>query len=96
MNKEINLDSFRNNLEKLKNIDDNGVEFWYARELQKALGYTKWEKFYNAIKKAIDNCDNTNFPIKSNFVEVFPDPGKNSDNKEKNSVGGSNKVNIDK
>lgn len=53
MNKEINLDSFKNSLEKLKNID--GVEFWYARELQKALGYTKWEKFYNAIKKAIYN-----------------------------------------
>jgi len=26
--------------EKIKHIDDNGIEFWYARELQKALDYT--------------------------------------------------------
>ena len=25
--------------------DYNGVECWSARELQKLLGYTKWEKF---------------------------------------------------
>ncbi len=39
MSEEITLDSFKNNLEKIKNIDENGVEFWFARDLQKQLGY---------------------------------------------------------
>jgi len=26
--------------------DENGIEFWYARDLQKLLGYEDWKKFY--------------------------------------------------
>lgn len=32
--------------------DDINREFWGARELQKILGYTSWENFQNAIKRA--------------------------------------------
>ena len=32
--------------------DDINREFWSARELQKILGYTSWENFQNAIKRA--------------------------------------------
>lgn len=31
--------------EKIKNLDINGTEFWYARELQKVLGYKEWRNF---------------------------------------------------
>lgn len=27
--------------------EDEGIEFWYARELQPELGYSKWENFAN-------------------------------------------------
>jgi DNA-damage-inducible protein D len=39
--------------EDIKHIDENGVEFWYARELQILLEYAKWDKFTNVINKAI-------------------------------------------
>lgn len=38
--------------ESIKHIDENGVEFWYARELQVVLDYTEWRKFENVIGKA--------------------------------------------
>ena len=35
-------------------ISENGeIEFWYARELQTLLGYSRWENFELVIKKAM-------------------------------------------
>ena len=30
--------------EQIKHIDENGVEYWYARELQLVLDYKEWRK----------------------------------------------------
>lgn len=38
--------------EDIKKIDENGVEYWEARELMSVLGYTRWENFEEVIKKA--------------------------------------------
>ena len=32
-----------NTFEDIKHIDENGVEFWYVRELMIILEYNKWE-----------------------------------------------------
>ena len=58
-----------------KNFEDcahekNGVEFWYARELQELLGYDQWRNFENAIKKAKIACENVKQPINDHFVDV--------------------------
>ncbi len=45
--------------ESIKHIDENGVEFWYARELMQVLGYSSWDKFKNIIKKAMIACKNS-------------------------------------
>ena len=42
--------------EDIKHVDENGCEFWYARELQKVLDYKKWERFSNVIKNAMMAC----------------------------------------
>lgn len=40
-------------------ISENGeIEFWYARELQTLLGYSRWENFELVIKKAMISCEN--------------------------------------
>ena len=36
--------------ESIKHIDENGVEFWYARELMTMLEYSKWGNFKFEIK----------------------------------------------
>ena len=56
--------------EEIKHIDDNGVEFWYARELQKILDYKEWRKFNNVINKAIDACKNSTNSAFEHFVDA--------------------------
>ena len=51
MNQIEKNDNYDNQtFEDIKHIDENGVEFWYARELMKVLQYSKWQNF----KKIID------------------------------------------
>ena len=55
--------------EDIKHIDENGVEFWYARELMPILEYNKWENFEKVINKAKETCKNTGISV----LEHFPD-----------------------
>lgn len=56
--------------ENIKHINEYGQEFWYARDLQKALEYTEWRNFTNVINKAKNNCENSNYPVSDHFVDV--------------------------
>ncbi len=42
--------------ESLKKLNQHGTEYWSARDLQPLLGYAKWQRFENAIKKAMQSC----------------------------------------
>ena len=42
--------------ESLKKFNKHGIEYWSARDLQPLLGYAKWQRFENALKKAIESC----------------------------------------
>lgn len=42
--------------ESLKKLNEHGIEYWSARELQPYLGYSKWQRFELTIKKAIESC----------------------------------------
>lgn len=54
--------------EDIKHIDENGNEYWYARELMMALGYKDWRYFEAVIKKATISCENSNIPAVDHFV----------------------------
>ncbi len=58
------------NFENIKHIDENGVEYWYARELQKILEYNKWENFEKVIRKAKQSCENSNISNLDHFLDV--------------------------
>lgn len=49
---------------------DGKVEFWYARDLQKLLGYNEWRNFLLVINKAKKACENSKYPTKYHFVDV--------------------------
>lgn len=51
-------------------IEDGRTEYWYARDLQKLLGYQSWDKFQNVIDKAKDACENSNVDIADHFRHV--------------------------
>lgn len=48
----------------------NQVECWSARELQKLLGYSKWENFSNVIDKAKEACSNVGQEVSGHFSDV--------------------------
>lgn len=56
--------------ENIKHIDENGVEFWNARELQTILEYMEWRNFNQVIDKAKIACENSGKRVVANFVDV--------------------------
>ena len=56
--------------ESIKHIDEDGAEFWYARELQKVLEYTEWRNFEGVIEKAKISCEQSKNDINNHFVDV--------------------------
>lgn len=56
--------------ESIKHINEYGEEFWYARELQIALDYKRWDKFQNVISKAMDACKNSENNVDDHFSHV--------------------------
>jgi DNA-damage-inducible protein D len=61
--------------EKIKRYTDEGIEFWYARELQEILEYTEWRNFENVIQKAIISAENS-VNNKTNWVVEVNKPIK--------------------
>ena len=61
---EINNSLFDN----IKHIDELGIEYWCARELQLVLNYKEWRKFEGVIQKAIKACENSNVDVLNHFV----------------------------
>ena len=54
--------------ENIKHIDENGNEYWYARELKNVLDYKEWRKFQGVIDKAKISCTNSNNNAFEHFV----------------------------
>jgi len=69
MKKEI-IQSLTNNFEDHSHITENGIEFWFARDLQHLLGYTEWRNFFKVITKAKITCEATNNEVSNHFVDV--------------------------
>ena len=65
---EYNEDIFEN----IKHIDEDGDEYWLARELMTILEYSKWERFTNVIDNAKIACEKSGY----NIEEQFPKIGK--------------------
>lgn len=56
--------------ESIRHTNEYGQEFWYARELQAALGYKRWDKFLNVVDKAKTACENSGNLISDHISHV--------------------------
>ena len=64
------LNNTENDFESIKHVDENGTEFWYARELMIMLDYSKWGNFKNVITKAKEACKGSNIAQDEHFADV--------------------------
>ncbi len=63
-------DKYTDNIfENIKNLDENGNEYWYARELSKILEYRDWRNFLKVLSKAKEACKNSGFNVDEQLVE---------------------------
>lgn len=56
--------------ESIKHINEDGQEYWLARELQPVLEYIQWRNFAEAIERAKLACKNSGFDIEDHFADV--------------------------
>ena len=56
MDKQLSMQGAQS-FEELKQSNGRGAEYWSARDLQPALGYSQWRRFEDAVKRAITSCE---------------------------------------
>ena len=50
--------------------EEDKIEFWYARDLMKLLGYRRWENFEKALNRAMESCETAKIKVLDHFREV--------------------------
>ena len=54
--------------EDIKHIDDEGNEYWLARELQNVLGYHQWRSINDLIERAKITCKESKYSVDDHFA----------------------------
>lgn len=55
-------------LDRQKNFDSRGNEYWRARDLQMVLGYAEWRNFIEVVEKARSACETLGVDPSNQFV----------------------------
>lgn len=57
-------------LERIKQIDAEGQEYWLARDLMTVLDYTKWQSFRQVMLNAETACANSGYDASQHFATM--------------------------
>lgn len=69
MNKAVN--PRKSVFEQIRHIDENGLEYWSAREMAKVLEYSEYRHFLPVIEKAREACANSNNNPLDHFEDIL-------------------------
>ena len=68
MEKRI-IELYRRKFDDIRHEED-GIEYWYARELMTLLDYVQWRNFENVVKKGMLSCKNNGIRVEDHFAGV--------------------------
>lgn len=70
--KKEDIKRFMTLFDQIKQVSDTNseTEFWFARDLQKMLGYNDWRNFSAVIIKAKQSCEAAKYLASDHFVDV--------------------------
>ena len=57
--------------EQIRHVDENGIEYWLAREMAKVLEYSEYRHFLPVIEKAKESCANSNNNPLDHFEDIL-------------------------
>ena len=79
----MNIEKYNTRMfEDIKHIDEQGQEYWEARELQIVLEYAQWRRFYDVINNNVnEHFAKVGKPI--NMPEKLKTPNKSLKQLEK-------------
>ena len=60
-----------NLFEQIKQVDENGNEFWSARDLSKVLEYSEYRHFTPVIERAKEACTNSGQSLEDHFEDIL-------------------------
>lgn len=66
----VDYDSYVTGLEELRQLTEDGVEYWFARDLMPLLDYTKWANFKSVIQRASEACESGGSSPANHFAET--------------------------
>ena len=70
MKNEIIIKLHQNFDQSAHTEDETGLEFWFARDLQKLLGYSQWRNFEPIVQKAMESCKNSKQDPNDHFARA--------------------------
>lgn len=62
--------NYHSPFESIKQIDNDGNEYWFTRDLQEVLEYSEWRNFSKIIEKAKNACETSGHRVQSEFVDT--------------------------
>lgn len=67
---EIEISGPSKGFEEIKKVDENGVEYWTARELFPLFGYATWQAFDEVIARAARTAINSGQKVENHFSRL--------------------------
>lgn len=57
--------------EEIKRVDENGAEYWSARDMAKVLEYSEYRHFKQVVDKAKEACANSQYKVEDHFEDIL-------------------------
>lgn len=70
MTKKRVVEQHHETFEGIRQFDDQGNEYWVARDLQPLLEYAAWDKFKRVIEKAMEACRQSGNEVDDHFSQT--------------------------